>query len=220
MLDLDRGLDEAVAALGERMLTDVAKSTSWRGVELPQEDRGGPGRFARMVYARLPSAARTLTASVNGHRRSLPVIAGAPALVGRAVAAAEIGELEIRLAGARATPRRRARPRSPSAPSRRVVSSQTSMLVLGPRPTTSGSGSIARRWPTSSRSRPTAASCSGNRTMAFFFFFLTRGRPTGQEARRRYGRQGRGAPEEAVQAGGEAPEPKPAEKVPPSAKTA
>src|SRR6185436_18460772 len=83
-----------------------------------------------MVYARLLGAAQSLTASVNGYRRSIGIGGGAPALVQRAVAAAEIGELEARLAGAsrEAAPALRAEIAKRSVAAR-VVSSQTSMLV-------------------------------------------------------------------------------------------
>jgi hypothetical protein len=131
VLDLDRGIEDAAAALGERMLTDVA-------IEVPGAAGSYPRRIASaragarvMVFARLPAAAQTLTARVNGHRRTVAIAGGARALVERAVAAAEIGELEGRLAAAppkdAAALRAEIAKRSVAA---RVVSSQTALLVL------------------------------------------------------------------------------------------
>ncbi|HSK04476.1 MAG TPA: VIT domain-containing protein, partial [Kofleriaceae bacterium] len=131
VLDLDRGVEDAVAALGERMLTDVAIEVPGAAWSYPRRIASARAGTRVMVYARLPAAAQALTATVNGHRRTVAVAAGAPALVGRAIAAAEIGELEGRLAAAplkdAAALRAEIARRSVAA---RVVSSQTALLVL------------------------------------------------------------------------------------------
>jgi tetratricopeptide (TPR) repeat protein len=131
VLELERGIDDAVAALGERMLTDVAIEVPGAAWSYPKKLASARAGSRVMVYARLLAATQTLTAAVNGHRRSVSVVSGAPALVQRAVAATEIGELEAKLAGA---PREAARALREEIARRavaaRVVSSQTSLLVL------------------------------------------------------------------------------------------
>ena len=131
VLELERGIEDAVAALGERMLTDIAIEVPGAAWSYPRQIASARAGSRVMVYARLLAAAKTLTATVNGHRRSIGIAGGAPALVGRAVAAAAIGELEARLAGAprEAAPALRAEIAKRSVAAR-VVSSQTALLVL------------------------------------------------------------------------------------------
>ncbi|HWU87815.1 MAG TPA: VIT and VWA domain-containing protein, partial [Kofleriaceae bacterium] len=140
VIDLERGADDAAAALGERMLTDVAIEVPGAVWSTPRTIASARPGARVMVYARMPSAGQSLTAVVNGHRRTVGITSGVPALVGRAIAAAEIGELEAKLAGmphaagadeqarqaAKALKAEIAR-RSVAA---RVVSSQTALLVL------------------------------------------------------------------------------------------
>ena len=140
VLDLERGVEDAAAALGERMLTDVA-------IEVPGAAWSAPRKIASarpgsrvMVYARMLAKAQALTAVVNGHRRTIGMTSGEPALVERAIAAAEIVELEARLAviphGAGADERARVAAKAIKAEiakrsvAARVVSSQTALLVL------------------------------------------------------------------------------------------
>jgi tetratricopeptide (TPR) repeat protein len=122
------------------MLTDVA-------IEVPGAAWSAPRRIASarpgsrvMVYARMPAKGQSLTAIVNGHRRTVGITSGAPALVQRAIAAAEIGELEARLAGvvqgagagagARETAQGLKAEIAKRSVAARVVSSQTALLVL------------------------------------------------------------------------------------------
>ncbi len=84
-----------------------------------------------MVYARLPRAAASIDVTAGGRRHALPVRAAAAPLVERALAGAELAELEARLPSARGEDGARLRTliahRSVEA---RVLSSETSMLVL------------------------------------------------------------------------------------------
>ncbi len=131
VVDLERGIEDAARALGERMLTDVAIEVPGAAWSYPKKIASARAGARVMVYARLPAPARTLTASVNGHRRSIGIAGAAPALVERAVAAAEIGELEARLLAAPrdAAPALKAEIARRSVAAR-VVSSQTALLVL------------------------------------------------------------------------------------------
>jgi len=131
VLDLERGLEDAVAALGERMLTDISIDVVGAAWRYPAKIASARAGSRVMVYAQLRSPAGTLTATINGHRRSVAIAGGARALVDRAMAAAHIGELEAKLAGAppAAAPALRAEIAKRSVAAR-VVSSQTALLVL------------------------------------------------------------------------------------------
>ena len=131
VLDLDAGVETVAAGLGERMLTDLAvdvKGATWVYPRTIPSAR--PGTRV-MVYARLPSTAQTLDVGIGGRRHAIGLVTGTPALVDRALAAAEIGELEASLpttTGDRtAVVRAEIAKRSVAA---RVLSSQTAMLVL------------------------------------------------------------------------------------------
>ncbi|MEJ7601926.1 MAG: VIT domain-containing protein [Kofleriaceae bacterium] len=135
VLDLDAGVAGVASGLAERMLVDVA-------IEVPGASWVYPRRIASvrpsehvMVYARFGKPTATFSALVNGvqvgQRHVLAKVGATPALVGRAFAAVEIAELEARLASATGDAASKLRAeiakRSVAA---RVVSSQTSMLVL------------------------------------------------------------------------------------------
>jgi tetratricopeptide (TPR) repeat protein len=131
VLDVDGGIADVVAALGERMLADLAVDVRGADWVYPRTLASArPGSHA-MVYARLVRPASSLDVAIGSQRRSLTVLAGAPALVQRAVAAAEIAELEVKLQHAAPDAVRPLRAdiarRSIAA---RVISSQTSLLVL------------------------------------------------------------------------------------------
>jgi hypothetical protein len=131
VLDLDGGVATVAAGLGERMLTDLAvdvKGATWVYPRTIASAR--PGTHV-MVYARMPVATQTLDVGIGGHHHAVGLVTGTPALVDRALAAAEIEQLEAtlpttapdRLAALRADIAKRS-------VAARVISSQTSMLVL------------------------------------------------------------------------------------------
>jgi hypothetical protein len=132
VFDADEGAAAIVAGLGEPVAVDVAVSVpgaTW--VYPPRIPSLRPGRPVT-VHARVPRAARSIELVIGGRAQTLALAAATPALVGRAVAAAELDERERRLlTSADATEARALREdiarRSVAA---RVLSSQTSMLVL------------------------------------------------------------------------------------------
>ena len=83
-----------------------------------------------MVYARLPTSAQTITAVINGNPRTVPVLAGTHALIDRAAAASEIDELEGKLARATGDTKVLRDEIAKRSVAARVISSQTSLLVL------------------------------------------------------------------------------------------
>ncbi len=130
VLDLDTGTDGVVAALAERMLTDIAidvKGASW---VFPRTIPAARAGSRVMVYARMPSTTQTLDISVNQHRRSVAVLAGNNALIDRAAAAAQIDELETKLASATGDTKALRDEIAKRSVAARVISSQTSLLVL------------------------------------------------------------------------------------------
>jgi hypothetical protein len=132
VLDLDAdGPDATAAALAEPVLLDVA-------VDVPGADWVYPrvlptvrvGHRA-MVYARFAKPVQSIAVRVGGATHEMGIAAVAPALVDRAVAGAEIDELEARLQAATGKDRGElAKQIAAKSVAARVVSSQTSMLVL------------------------------------------------------------------------------------------
>ena len=131
VLDLDAGIDDVAAGLGERVLTDVAVNVPGAAWVYPRTIKSARPHQRTMIYARLAKPAQTIEVSVGGKRRAVGLAGGTPALIERAAATAQIAELEERLgtaskeelAGLRADIAKRS-------VAARVISSQTSLLVL------------------------------------------------------------------------------------------
>jgi outer membrane protein OmpA-like peptidoglycan-associated protein len=123
--------DPVAIALGEAVWTDVPIEVPGAAWSYPRRIASARAGARVMVYARLPGAPSKLDVVAGGQRRTLPVRTAAAPLVERAVAGAELAELEARLpatkGGAAAALRAEIARRSVAA---RVLSSETSMLVL------------------------------------------------------------------------------------------
>jgi tetratricopeptide (TPR) repeat protein len=131
VLDLDRGTGDVVAALGERVLTDVPVSVAGATWVYPRVIKSARAGQRTMVYARMPRPAQTIDVTIGGTKRAVGAVGGTPALVERAAATAEIAELEATLDAAK--PEAKAALRQAIAQkslAARVISSQTSLLVL------------------------------------------------------------------------------------------
>ncbi len=129
VLELDK--DPVATAIAETVSLDVA-------IEIPGADWIYPKTFptARAgqratVYARMKKPTQELEVRVAGRSHRVSVVSGTQPLVERAVASAEIAELEDKLVGAKraeaAVLRTAIAKKSVAA---RVISSQTSLLVL------------------------------------------------------------------------------------------
>ncbi|HSK03958.1 MAG TPA: VIT domain-containing protein, partial [Kofleriaceae bacterium] len=138
VLDLDRGAADVAAGLGEAVLVDVAldvPGAAWVSPRVVPAVRAGQ---PVMVYARLPASSsaaappRTIELVVAGQRRTLALAAASEPLLERAIAGAEIEELErtLRATTDRKAAEARRRDLEQRAIAARIVSSQTSMLVL------------------------------------------------------------------------------------------
>ncbi|CAN5849246.1 hypothetical protein BH11MYX3_BH11MYX3_07850 [soil metagenome] len=132
VFDLDRGTDAVAKGLGEPVLINVAieiPGASW--VYPKQLPAARPGS-SQMVYARMDKPVQSIDVVIAGKHRTVQLGPATPALIERAVAGAEIEDLENQLEAATADEAQKAlrediAKRSVKA---RVISSQTSMLVL------------------------------------------------------------------------------------------
>ncbi len=132
VFDLDRNVAEVAVGLGQAVLVDLA-------IEVPGATWVYPKRLAaarpgstQLVYARMANPTKQVQIVVGGVAQSITLAAAAPALIDRAVAGVEIEDLESQLDAATDTTVKTAlradiAKRSIAA---RVISSQTSMLVL------------------------------------------------------------------------------------------
>lgn len=131
VLDLDRGVADVVAGLGEQVLTDVPVEVAGADWVYPKVIKSARASSRTMIYAHMARPTQTIQVTVGGKTRAVGLAGGTPALVERAAATAQIAELEARLEAAqgdeRKTLRKQIAERSIAA---RVISSQTSMLVL------------------------------------------------------------------------------------------
>jgi outer membrane protein OmpA-like peptidoglycan-associated protein len=115
-------IDDAAAALGDAVATDIAIDVPGATWVSPRSIASARAGEKVMVFAKLAQPAKTIEIVAGGTRRSLRIVDAAAPLVERALAGAEIEELER--TGA---PREEIAKRSVAA---RVLSSETSMLVL------------------------------------------------------------------------------------------
>ncbi len=129
VFDLDRGVDGVIAGLGEPVSTDIAIDIPGATWVYPRHIPAARPGSTLMVYAKLASPSRAIEVSIGGVRRTIGLGLATPALVERAVAGAEIEELENKL---EAAPTDQALREDIAARSvkARVISSQTAMLVL------------------------------------------------------------------------------------------
>jgi len=132
VFDLDRGASGVAIGLGETVLVDVAitiPGATWVYPRtLPTARAGGD---PTTVFARMALPVKAIEIVAGTERRTLGLVPAAPAMIQRALAGAEIEELERQLEAttgpATATLREEIARRSVAA---RVVSSQSAMLVL------------------------------------------------------------------------------------------
>ncbi|MCB9560141.1 MAG: AgmX/PglI C-terminal domain-containing protein [Kofleriaceae bacterium] len=132
VLDLDDGVAAVAAALGEPVIVDAPVEVAGASWVYPRRIPAVRPGTPVVVYARVPGAPQTLDVTIGGARQRLGLGEATPALIERAVAGAELEELEARLDAAAsgddvAALRAEIARRSTAA---RVLSSQTSMLVL------------------------------------------------------------------------------------------
>jgi hypothetical protein len=131
VLDLDRGVAEAARRIGLTVRTEIPVHVDGARWVFPRAIGAAQAGDEVTVFVRRDPQAQQLALEIGGVRAVMAAVGVTPALLGRAVAAAEITELDHQLAaltGAAAGPLRGEIVRRSIAA--RVVSSQTSMLVL------------------------------------------------------------------------------------------
>lgn len=128
---LDADTDNVVAALAQPVATDLHVSVAGAAWVYPSVIPSARAGERVMVYARLARPSQMLDVAVGDTHEHIAMLGGTEPLVERAVASAEIDELEARLAVAKpeaqAAIKQQIVRRSVDY---RVVSSQTAMLVL------------------------------------------------------------------------------------------
>jgi tetratricopeptide (TPR) repeat protein len=131
VFDLDRGIQGVAQGLGESVLVDVAIHVPGATWVYPSRIPAARPGSTLIVHARMAKPTQAIDVVIGGTRRTIGLGTSTPALIERAVAGAEIEEMENRLAAAKDADARTLREqiarRSVEA---RVISSQTSMLVL------------------------------------------------------------------------------------------
>jgi len=130
--DLDRGIQAVAAGLGQPVLVDVAIEVPGATWVYPRTLPAARPGSTLMVFARMAKPTQAIDVVIGGGRRTIRLGTATPALVERAIAGAEIEELENTLASTTEPAAAKAvrddiAKRSVRA---RVISSQTSMLVL------------------------------------------------------------------------------------------
>ncbi|MEO8702741.1 MAG: OmpA family protein [Kofleriaceae bacterium] len=128
---LDLAGDPVAAALGEAVATNIVIDVPGATWVYPRTIASARAGTRAMVFARLAQPATSIVVTTGGTRQTIRALAGTAALVERAVAGAELTELEARLhtAEAAATPALRTAIADKSVAAR-VLSSETAMLVL------------------------------------------------------------------------------------------
>jgi Vault protein inter-alpha-trypsin domain len=131
ILDLDRGPGEVARRIGLAVRTELPVTAEGARWVFPRSIEAAQSGDEVTVYVRRDPQAQQLAVTVAGVRTVVSPVAVHPALLGRAVAGAEITELDAQLAKLTGPAADKLRAeivkRSVAA---RVVSSQTSMLVL------------------------------------------------------------------------------------------
>jgi len=131
ILDLDQGVSEVARRIGLAVRTELPISVEGARWVFPRMIEAAQAGDEVTVYVRRPAQAQPLVLTVAGARTVVTPVSVTPALLGRAVAGSEITELDGQLAKATGDAAAKLRAqivkRSVAA---RVISSQTSMLVL------------------------------------------------------------------------------------------
>lgn len=131
VLDLDDGAEPIARELGDQVAVDVPVEVAGALWTYPRTIATARPGTTTMVYARMSAPTRLLDIKVGNDHRQLAVVAADAPLVERAVASAEIDELEQRVASSKPEDARTLRTElAKRAVATRVVTSETSMLVL------------------------------------------------------------------------------------------
>lgn len=131
VFDLDDGASEVAAGLGEPVAVGVPIRIPGATWVYPTHVPAARPASSLMVYARMATPTRAIDVHIGGRKRTIGLGASSEPLVARALAGAEIAELEERLTAVEGDASRALRDEiAKRSIASRVLSSQTSMLVL------------------------------------------------------------------------------------------
>ncbi|HEV7555603.1 MAG TPA: VIT domain-containing protein [Kofleriaceae bacterium] len=131
VLDLDRGAADVAHHIGLAVATDLPIAVTGASWVFPRTVAAAQSGDDVMIYVRRDAQARGLDIKIGSTSSTFAPVPVMPALLQRSVAAAEIGELDAKLAVASAQDADALRKQiAGMSIANRVVSSQTSLLVL------------------------------------------------------------------------------------------
>ena len=131
VLDLDQDPDQVAVALAEPVALDVPVTVAGATWVFPRTLPSARAGTSAVVYARLAAPVQSVTVGIGGAAETVPLVSGAEPLVDRALASAEIEELERQVADAPAEQREALRTKLADLSIRhRVISNEASLLVL------------------------------------------------------------------------------------------
>jgi hypothetical protein len=131
VLDLDQRLSEVANGLGESVLSQLSVDVAGASWVWPKTIPSARPNQRTMIYAKFDKVPQEVDIRVGDRRTTVRAIEGTQALIERAAAAAEIQDLEAKLPAAKGDEAKAMRSSIvKKAVAARVISSQTSMLVL------------------------------------------------------------------------------------------
>jgi len=131
VLDLDQRLGEVADGLGQSVLSQLSVDVAGASWVWPRVIASARPNQRQMIFAKFEKPVGSIDVRVGDRRQTVETVPGTDVLISRAAAAAEVADLDAKLPGAKgdeATAMKKDLVRKAIAA--RVISSQTSMLVL------------------------------------------------------------------------------------------
>jgi tetratricopeptide (TPR) repeat protein len=131
VLDLDQRLGEVADGIGQSVLSQLSVEVAGASWVWPRTISSARPGQRTMIYAKFDKPVTTLDVRVGDRRQTLQATPGTDVLIARATAAAEVADLDARLPGTKGEEAKALKKELVhKAIAARVISSQTSMLVL------------------------------------------------------------------------------------------
>jgi len=131
VLDLDQRLGEVADGLGQSVLSQLSVEVAGASWVWPRTISSARPGQRTMIYAKFDQPVTTLDVRVGDRRQTVQATPGTDVLIARATAAAEVADLDAKLPAAKGEEAKALKKELVTkATAARVISSQTSMLVL------------------------------------------------------------------------------------------
>ena len=131
VLDLDQRLGEVADGLGQSVLSQLSVDVAGASWVWPRTIASARPNQRQMIFAKFDKPVDAIDVRVGDRRQTIRTVAGTDVLIARAAAAAEVADLDGKLAEAnRDETKTMKKELVKKAIAARVISSQTSMLVL------------------------------------------------------------------------------------------